>query len=171
MKIILPHLMAAGLLLGWLHGDLRAQVSLQNEVLAATGLSGTVAGITVSATVGEAVTATIAGSQSLLTQGFHQTQLIIVPVRDVVAATPVLVFPNPVASACTVAFEKPVSEDVRYAVFDLQGRTLFQGILDRGVIRHQLDLSALAPGVFQLALSSPGAGHLPAVFQLIKIAP
>ena len=165
------YLIAPCLLLVWLHGSLGAQASLQNDVVAAAGHTGTVAGITVSATIGEAVTTTIGNNQNVLTQGFHQTQLTIVPIRDVVADNPVRVFPNPAAATCTVSFDRPTEADLRYALFDLHGRTVLQGNLYQGILQHQLDLTTLAPGAYQLVLTTPDANHYPAVFQLIKIAP
>ena len=170
MKSATLYFIASCLSLVWSHGNLSAQVSLENDVIAATGHSGVVAGLTISATVGEAVTTTIANSQSVLTQGFHQSQLTIVPVSDIVTDNPVSVFPNPATTSCTVAFGRMNNADLRYYLFDQQGRTVLQGSLKPGVSRYQLELATLAPGVYQLLLASRNADRQPAIFQLIKTA-
>lgn len=156
------------LMLPWMHSALSAQVSLQNDVVAAGGHSGTVGGITIGATIGEAVMTTIANSQNVLTQGFHQSQLTIVPIRDLGADNPVRIFPNPATTSCTIAFEQMNYTELRYDLFDQSGRRVLEGSLKPGASRYPLELATLAPGVYQLLLTVPDAKRQPAIFQLIK---
>jgi bacillolysin len=97
------------------------------------------------------VTETFAADSSLLTQGFHQTNLTIVAVNDPMADFQVQVYPNPTAGwvniesqASTPAFSVEVS--------DAAGRTLLiQSAAQQGLLRS-LDLSGYAPGVYYLRL-------------------
>lgn len=144
-----------------------AQATLQNEVVAATGQSGTVGGTQVSYTVGEAVVTTVDNDAFTLTQGFHQGNLAIVAVGEPWSGNSIRIFPNPAAYNCNIEFSNPLTEQTNYQLFNEVGQLIIQGSIQSGVVQHSLDLQKLPAGAYQLQMRARAYGT--ALFSIIKI--
>jgi len=129
---------------GWVQAQ-----SLSPEVIASAGnhFSGTHAQM--SWTLGEAVIETYSAQ---LTQGFHQTNLIIVGVDDPVADFPVRVYPNPTSGWVSIEAQ-PSAPAFSVELSNAQGRILLSRTATgpQG-LPHTLDLSGYAPGLYLLRL-------------------
>jgi hypothetical protein len=60
-------------------------------------------------------------------------------------------YPNPTAMHLTVDNPALVNQELRYAIYDLAGKKLAEGRLDRG--QRSIDVSSLAPGVYIVNVS------------------
>jgi Secretion system C-terminal sorting domain len=146
---------------------LNAQTTLQNEVVASGGQTGTISGAQVSYTVGEAVVATVGNDDATLTQGFQQGNLAIVALGEPWSGNSIRIFPNPTAYNCNIEFSSPLAEQTDYQLFDEVGRLVLQGPIPSGVVQHSLDLQKLPPGAYQLQMRARTYGT--ALFSIIKI--
>lgn len=146
---------------------LYAQATLQNEVLASAGQSGSVGGTQISYTVGETVITTVGADASTLTQGFHQGNLAIVAVGEPWTGNSIRVFPNPTAYKCNIEFSSPLTEQTDYQLFNATGQLALQGLIKSGAIQHPLDLQTLPAGAYRLQMHARAYGT--AFFSIIKI--
>lgn len=107
---------------------------------------------TISYTIGEPVTATVASEGNILTQGFQQ------PWADVSTiigeayhnASGIMVYPNPVRHVLHIAMEMP-ADDQRYTLHDAMGRLIIEGRITGAIT--DLDLDRQASGGYLLRVS------------------
>ena len=147
-----------------------AQPSLERQVIGATGNFSTAGNISLSSTVGETVVRTAISGSLVLTQGFQQPDGgasvgINDPLSLLVHYT---VARNPTSEIMhvTLSTDKPLQ--VGLVVFDMRGRQVpvpEQQLLVNGTEETDLDLRALADGIYQLALKDESG----AIFKSFKI--
>ncbi len=126
--------------------------SLSPEVVSSAGKYFTTSEAQLSWTLGETVTATfVAGDFHVLTQGFHQTNLIITSVKELAPAINLEVFPNPTSNILQVRWEA-LPEDLILELLDLQGRPLQRASLVSQSTSNQLDLSSYPAGTYLLRI-------------------
>ena len=118
-------------------------------------------------TIGELVTETTSNQQTVLSQGFHQYDLI-------VTALPAFnqrlsnwsVYPNPASNSLHIkAPDLPGNENTSALIFDLQGKLLVKKAL--GYHQNILDLSTLSAGTYVLKLIDRANNYLSS-FYIIK---
>lgn len=126
--------------------------TVDRQVIAAAGQEGAGAGAQISWTAGEVVTSTLTTGTNVLSQGFHQTNLVVTaldepaPLND---PTEITVFPNPVRDQLNVRIEN-ASGPLKVTVFDVQGKLLIDesAALTNGTYTY--DFSAFAVGTYYL---------------------
>lgn len=128
--------------------------SLNPEVISSSGthFSGDVAQL--SWTLGECIILTHETSESVLTQGFHQTRLIITDVSEINLIDPGIdVYPNPTMDYVKLRMNNPMNEGVQFKLFDHSGRLLNSGqlIQDEAVI----EMKGLASATYFLVVETP----------------
>jgi len=99
-------------------------IAHSQEVISAQGDSYNAPAATIDFTIGETIISTLEGNQSDLTQGFHQTLLIINDVEDLEQDILVKIFPNPTSQTVTVQMDS--QESVILSLYDMSGRLLEQ---------------------------------------------
>lgn len=103
-----------------LAGPLSAQ-----EVVAPAGGYYESANMSVSWTLGELAIETFQEGDYILTQGFHQTELLVVSVDELPANDlEIIAHPNPVSHRLNIKVENEVSSRVTYQLYDISGRLL-----------------------------------------------
>ncbi|MBK8968907.1 MAG: T9SS type A sorting domain-containing protein [Lewinellaceae bacterium] len=140
--------------------------SLSPEVVASSGEHYATGTAQMSWTLGEAVIETYATSGAVLTQGFHQTQLMVVAVNNPAAAFRVSVFPNPTAGMVSIEAPETV-ELTSLSLSDAGGRvvTLRQTLPQQA--QHSLDLSGFPAGTYYLRLRAKDQNAVQ-TFKIIK---
>jgi len=118
-----------------------------------TGVGGATvsnANLSVSYSIGEIATASLQDAQSSITQGFQQPRYtVLTSVNSVFDAHYTLsVFPNPVRDELNIKTD--YQDFVRYALYDLSGKTVQQGALNNNVI----GLAMMAQGTYILQLQA-----------------
>lgn len=127
---------------------LSASVNAQS-VISAQGNSYSNASNTIDFTIGETVTATTSNGTNDLTQGFHQTNLVITSVEDLDANFSVNVFPNPTSELVNVTVDK--FEGLTLNMFDAAGKLLKQVTLNQS--QTSIRVSEYANGTYLLTLT------------------
>lgn len=133
--------------------------SLERSVVASAGASVQAGNIVLDYTVGETVVATIGNGNLVLTQGFHQGELMTTDLRGLPAQAAYKVFPNPTGDELWMTMEGP-ELDYRVAIFNNAGQPV-QGaerqVKASGFWQGQFDVSKLASGAyFVVILDSRG---------------
>lgn len=132
---------------GWSYAQ-----SLSPEVIATAGDHFSANGAQLSWTIGESVIETYSsGGSAQLTQGFHQTNLIITAVDDPVTGFPVRVYPNPTADWLNIEAEQSAPA-FSLELTDAQGRALLLQPATSSTTLRSLDLSGYAAGLYYLRL-------------------
>lgn len=118
---------------------------LAPEVLASTGGSATNSGISLSWTVGETLTNTASNPNSILTQGFHQSNLSLAALSEQAQGLQLEIFPNPAYQ--WLYLRSTTSNRWHWTLFTVHGRALQNGLLQQ---QAQIDLSAYPSGLYLL---------------------
>jgi len=137
------------------------------EVVSSGGKTQAAAEYELSWTVGEAVTATVSDGTNTLTQGFHQSELIITAIGELLNSDLVLkVYPNPTQDFVNIHFSKLIDEtSYSYSLFDLNGKLLEQKNITTNDVK--LSIARFAEGSYLLKLS--GENHQPLQsFKIVK---
>ncbi len=113
-------------------------------------------------TIGEVIINTGTDGINAITQGFHQTNWNFVEVKDYSPSYEATIFPNPTSDILTIITS--MFENVTYALYDVQGKLIFQGKLS--AIQTSLQVSQLAMGSYSLKLSNKTQNLK--IFKLIK---
>jgi hypothetical protein len=119
------------------------------EVVSTQGSSYSNASGAIDFTIGEVIINTGTSGSVSLTQGFHQTNWKFLGLTDFESSYMVSVFPNPTEEFLTIQTDN--FEQVKYVLFDEQGKIVLQGNLTNP--QTQLQVKQLANGIYTLSLS------------------
>jgi hypothetical protein len=135
------------------------------EVVATSGGYGETSGAKVTWTIGEPVTETISGTNSILTQGFNQGDLIITMIKNPEEAGLTLkVFPNPVNENLTISAVNSEVNNLKYVLINMGGKVLIERNLSGSV--SDISVRGLAPSTYLLKVYQ-GRKEI-GVFKIIK---
>ena len=120
-------------------------VSLGQKVIGSSGEHFSSSNAGLSFTIGEPIVATMTSQNTILTQGFHQSNLIVSTINENITKNiSIDVFPNPVADVITIRNEENIQGNVR--LMDLNGKVLKYDRLNN--TQQEYDLSHLQTGVY-----------------------
>lgn len=135
------------------------------EVVSSAGNTLSNSGFEVSWTFGEPVINTISTGNVILTQGFHQTKLIITAIKDITdIKNTISVFPNPTQEFAIVKFNK-LLKLVRYNLYDLSSKVIQSEEITSN--ETKIDLSEFAQGTYLLKIVQSN-GQTIQTFKIIK---
>lgn len=103
--------------------------SVSPELIATVGQHDVNANNQVSWTIGEGLIATESNGSNMLTQGFHQTHLIINAVGEV-GDFGIKVYPNPVKDQFSIQVEDIAGRELEFRLVDMSGKVLLGGQID-----------------------------------------
>lgn len=127
-------------------------VTLQSqEVVTTSGGYAESTSAKVTWTVGEPVTETVIGTNSILTQGFNQGDLIITLVKNPEESGLILkVFPNPANDRVNISVVQTEIENLRYILTDINGKVLSNNKLQG--YETDIPVSDLSPALYLLKI-------------------
>ena len=102
-------------------------------------------------TLGEPATFTLNNGTNLLTQGFHQNDLLITQVENLDNSFGVTVFPNPTADFVQIQFDKATDNNL-IELFSVEGKLLLSETKNATTI-SQIDISKYANGTYLLKIN------------------
>lgn len=144
----------------FLTGILSAQ-----EVVSIAGQTNQITNLEISWTVGEPVIETFSSSSNILTQGFHQSKLIVTAIDAPGVRIPELsVFPNPTSDFLIIHFDAEIPE-FNYSLFDLSGKVI--RLKSATETDTRIDVSSLATGTYLLQIDSKTTNQKQS-FKIIK---
>ena len=120
-------------------------ISQNSEVIASSGESLEQGNLKVEFTIGETIIATHSGNNNELTQGFHQSNLVVTKIKEI-SPLSIQVFPNPTQDIITISSEE--NKNFQINLTNLNGQLLQQVIISQNTT--SLDLSALPAGIYLL---------------------
>jgi hypothetical protein len=102
--------------------------------------------------LGETVIQTFSTENAIITQGFQQTRLTITSVSEMPGLSfSVTAYPNPTHNFVNLKVERENVEDIKYDIYDLNGRVVLKGIMESNPA--QINFSDLRPGVYIIRLT------------------
>ena len=134
--------------------------SASPEVISTAGDHFEAANISLSWTVGEPVIETYDSGSNELTQGFHQTNLLVTSVADLDEDVLIRVFPNPTSGEVNIEYTG-LDDDLTVSLFDASGKRILVRYIFDQTNSTEIDLSNFASGGYFLHVQN-------ANFQTIK---
>ncbi len=145
MKFTTKHL-ALLCLICFLSSVLKAQ-----EVITTSGGYGSSASAKVTWTIGEPVTETVTGTNSILTQGFNQGDLILTIIKDPeLSGLSIKVYPNPATDNLKVSVYDSELDYLDYILFDIKGQIIQKNKLNG--VQSDIPMGNLAPSTYFLKI-------------------
>lgn len=136
------------------------------QVIATSGSSNSIPGYTVDWTLGEPVIETFTGSAFILTQGFHQSKLLVTSFQALnIPGLDIRVFPIPVSDKLMIEVRQSGYELFSYELTDISGRKMVDGKLY--FVTAEIDMSRYAPGIWLLRVFSHDIG-IARTYRIIK---
>ncbi len=141
------------------------QVAVAQEVVSSAGTTQQAAGYEISWTLGEAVIETFTSGSDILTQGFHQTKLVVTAIdKPGLLISELKVYPNPTSDFVMIHFNSELP-DKQYSLFDMTGKMLeFNSIPETDT---KIDVSSLASGTYLLHIIANKTNHIQS-FKIVK---
>lgn len=141
-----------------MHCLVRAQA-----LISSAGTTGTIPGYTLSWSVGEPVVFTATAPTAILTQGFHQSKLVITSTQELLNnLSKILVFPNPFQESFSVQNDGNFTW-LEYSITNIEGKTLRNGHFTDQL--QSFDMKGYASGVYFLTVKNARNNQ----FQTFKI--
>ena len=135
--------------LGMLSSICKGQ-TISSSLISSSGDHFTGSSIQLSWTIGESVSETYSGTNAQLTQGFHQTNILITSITNKENGCSITAFPNPTTSEVTISTTSN-DEVLVYSLLDNKGSVLQSQSF---VTMHTLDLNALSQGIYYLKVEN-----------------
>ena len=130
--------------------ELKAQ-TLTPQVLSTAGTSFVNGTNVLDWTLGEPATFTLDNGTNLLTQGFHQNDLLITEIDNTENSFGVTVFPNPTADFVQIQFDKATDNNV-IELFSVEGKLLLSETISATNVA-QINMSNYANGTYLLKVN------------------
>lgn len=131
-----------------LSGGLTYGQSLSPQVTGTAGDHFANAGAQLSWTIGEPISETFAANNAVMTQGFHQTEIVVTALEKINPDFAFEVFPNPVAEKLQLKFDAG-KEKYSLEIRDIQGKLVFCENINNET-NKSIDVSAFGAGVYFL---------------------
>lgn len=135
---------------------------LAQQVISSQGESYTNETTKIDFTIGETVTNTISDGTNDLTQGFHQSNWILVGLENLNPETQVNIYPNPSVDELTI--ETPAFKELSFELFDAEGKLVERDELTAE--KTPVKVVQLAPGNYTLTIRH--GSQVWKTFKLIK---
>jgi len=140
--------------------------SIDIEVISASGNDGSSATHQLSWTIGEPIIETHIGAANIVTQGFHQTNLVVTDVTEVKPLNlELVIYPNPVVNQLNLLIENPENIPLNYLLYDELGRVLKQDFINTSL--SMISMENLARANYVLVIQSEE--HIMKAFKVIKM--
>ncbi|HZV70834.1 MAG TPA: T9SS type A sorting domain-containing protein [Saprospiraceae bacterium] len=130
--------------------------ALSPEVVATAGTSFSSPTETLDFTIGEMMTSSFRDGSIILTQGFHQPEILFVSIEKPDPEISFSLFPNPTERMITI--ESAKEEMLQVRIYDSVGKTVATTAFFRKKIT--LDLQTLISGYYIMAISNASGKHL-----------
>jgi hypothetical protein len=136
------------------------------QVVATSGNSGTITGYKVDWTLGEPVIETISGSNHILTQGMHQTKLLVTAISEMeFPGLEVKVYPNPTGRFLTIEVIQTGNELFLYELIDITGRkTILKQMQSSS---EEIGMGSYVSGIYFLNVTTRNREYVK-TFKIIK---
>ncbi len=139
---------------------------IEPSVVAVTGGHAQTSSVSISWTVGQTAVATRSSGSGTLTEGFQQSFLTVIPIKDRGVPFTLQLYPNPTRNSVLVSMDG-VKEDMRLVMYNLLGEPVLLHDVRSGERLVRLSMTALPVGLYLLAALSP-SGEQTALYKIVK---
>lgn len=139
--------------------------SLSPEVITSSGTSFDNGSSILDWTLGEPVTATFTAANTILTQGFHQANLMITAIADEADNYSVTLSPNPTVDFVKLDIQNKLNEILFIDLYTIEGK-LIRSQQINSTTYLQIDMSEYTAGTYQLSIKN--ATDKIKTFQIVK---
>lgn len=137
------------------------------QVVSVAGQSTIIGGYTVDWTIGEPVTKTISSQNNVLTQGFHQTLLVITSsTQPIFSDNGFTIFPNPVNTKLNIHVSGEIAETLSYRIYGINGRLVGEGFIVGN--KQEIDFQHYNSGNYVLQISKKD-GEIAQSVKIVKL--
>ena len=141
--------------------------TLERDVVSSGGDYSEAGGLSLSATVGEAVVTTETNGNLTITQGFQQSSAdAVISVEPLPDDVSILIYPNPTSDVVYIDVDGSFEDEMIYRLYDELGQVIATDVL---IESQEIDLQDHMSGVYFLEISSSSDGNLFDSYQIQKI--
>jgi hypothetical protein len=127
--------------------------SFSQDVLSSGGEFNNTSDLSLSSTIGEPITETFISSGHILTQGFQQTRLLVVEIKEGnLPKLPVTVYPNPTSFNICIKVENFENEKISYKLYDIEGNLMADNQIK--ALETKIDFTKFASAAYILEIST-----------------
>lgn len=121
-------------------------------------------------TIGEAMITTLTNESTQITQGFHQSTIIINDIKELPSGIEALnLFPNPASNHITLQSKFIKEQDIDLDLIAINGERLFSKHVRGFNLNETIDLSTLPSGLYYLSFGIDGLNYsIPFTIQKIN---
>lgn len=128
--------------------------SLSPEIISTAGESESSADIALSWTIGEVVTTTYSADDLILTQGFHQSEVVVVPIGEqTIEGLSLDVYPNPASQRLMIERQGSDKETMLLEIYNMEGVKVLTEKLMKGDKRKILNINDLPSATYILRMT------------------
>jgi hypothetical protein len=140
--------------------------SWAQEVISSAGANHSSANLQVSWTIGEPIVETFSTDGIILTQGFHQSKLVVTAIDPIpLAGFDIEVYPNPTSGVVNINMNKGNISKLRFSLYTSQGEQIRQQEFSSQ--NEQINMQTLAPGYYMLKIVND-KGSPVQTFKIVK---
>ncbi|RAI99813.1 putative secreted protein (Por secretion system target) [Chitinophaga skermanii] len=155
-KILRPIIACCGIFL--LSIPAFSQVQLVRQVVASSGGTNNINGVMYEYTIGEIAIVTFASGSRIVSQGFHQPEVLPKPPLATNIASNFVAFPNPAKSTLKIQLDLASPATVTAMMMNSAGQVVFQDVRDYGAgkITLPIEVEKFASGIYNLIVKVNG---------------
>lgn len=127
--------------------------SISPEVIASAGEHYENGSAQLSWTLGEVMIDTYDNGTNILTQGFHQTQLTVTSVEEVLAGIRLNIYPNPTSEVLNIDLGNNES-DIELQLFDMSGKLVHKAKIEAYQTKYVVPMNQVATGNYLVQMQS-----------------
>ena len=127
--------------------------SRAQEIISSAGATLSTANLQLSWTVGEPMVETFTGGGTILTQGFHQSKLVITAIDPIpLVGFELEVFPNPTLGEINIKVNNNNISKLRFFLYSSKGEQILRRDFSSQI--EQINMQLLSPGYYMLKIAS-----------------
>jgi hypothetical protein len=140
--------------------------SWAQEVISSAGATGSSANLQLSWTVGEPMVETFSANGTILTQGFHQSKLVVTAIDpNPLAGFELEVYPNPTSGELTIKVNNGNIKNLTFCLYTSLGEQIHQGKFSNQI--EHINMELMAPGYYMLKISHDKVATMQ-TFKIVK---
>lgn len=141
--------------------------SITPEVIASAGNHYDNGTTQLSWTLGEVVIDTYDNGSNILTQGFHQTQLTVTSIEEILSGVRVNMYPNPTSEYLNIDLGNN-DQDIQLRLFDMGGKLVHQDKIEAFQTNYVLPMNKVATGNYLVQMNSTD-GKMSTTHKVMKV--
>ena len=130
--------------------------SISPQVIGSTGTFATTGSYSLSYTVGEVATATLTGTNNIITQGFQQPNDVYTGLQSInEPALNAQLYPNPATTEINLVINSTTNDTYKVELVDLLGRVLLQPLttqIDKGAYHYVFNVQSLPASMYFITI-------------------